>query len=178
MDRDRTVQITRAIRNVSCTVRGRDFLTKPIYDLVANRNEHVYVCMYVCMCMYNVLLERIECEEERLPDSEHTKMCAFALCVPSPSPSPSPASLVSSSASCLRSNTRMNSLSFVSSALLSKCSPSHPPRHTRHFAPLSISNDKEGQTEEKVCIYIFTRILCVRVRVRERERERERGLWK
>ena len=38
------MQITCAIQNVSCTVRVRDFLTRPNYDLVANRNElHTYM---------------------------------------------------------------------------------------------------------------------------------------
>ena len=55
VDRDWTVQITRAIWNVSCTICVRDFLTRPNYDLVANRNEHVYVCMYVCMHFHFVL---------------------------------------------------------------------------------------------------------------------------
>ena len=53
IDRDRTVQIARAIQNVFCTVRVRDFLTKPNYYLVANRNVGMHVHMYVRdICMY------------------------------------------------------------------------------------------------------------------------------
>ena len=51
------VQIARAIPNVSCIVRVRDFLTMSNYDLVANRNEpcRVYVhkqILYVLVCLH------------------------------------------------------------------------------------------------------------------------------
>ena len=38
VDRDRTVQIAHAFQNVLCTVDDHDFLTTPLYYLVANRN--------------------------------------------------------------------------------------------------------------------------------------------
>ena len=38
------VQIARALAHTLCTIRVRDFLTMPNYDLVANRNElHTYI---------------------------------------------------------------------------------------------------------------------------------------
>ena len=60
IDRDRTVQIARAIENMFCTVRVRDFLTKPHYYLVANRNVgrggrvwgSVAHYLYILLCIY------------------------------------------------------------------------------------------------------------------------------
>ena len=39
LDNDQKEQIARAIWNVPYTIRVCDFLTKPHYDLVANKNE-------------------------------------------------------------------------------------------------------------------------------------------
>ena len=40
------MQIVRATQNMPCTIHGCDFLTMPNYNLVANRNKCMYVCVY------------------------------------------------------------------------------------------------------------------------------------
>ena len=72
IDRDRTVQIACAIQNVLCTVRVWDFLTKPNYYLVANRNV-----AYIHTHTHMMMKLQSKCEARR-EEKNHTKCSCSA----------------------------------------------------------------------------------------------------